>query len=82
MHVKTTKFDEAIGWYGAIVILLAYALVSYNFIVADSIFYQFLNISGGIGLLWIAYKKHVTQSVLLNIVWIMIGIIALLKILF
>ncbi len=73
---------EVAGWYGAIVILLSYALVSFSLIPADSVIYQLMNITGCIGLLVIAYVKKVYQSVALNIIWGLIGVVALLKILF
>jgi hypothetical protein len=41
--------DEIIGWYGTAAILLAYALVSFNFLSASSIIYQVINFTGAGG---------------------------------
>ena len=36
---------HAIGWCGAIIVLLAYALVSVSKVEGDSVFYQVLNLT-------------------------------------
>ena len=73
---------ETFGWYGAAAILGAYALVSFSFITANGLIFQLLNLTGALGLMAIAYHKKVYQSVVLNIVWSIIGIIAILNIIF
>ena len=82
MKNKTDIFFEIIGWYGTFAVILGYALVSYMIISPLGIMFQFLNISGAIGLIVISYKKKVWQSVSLNIIWAVIGLIALIRILF
>ena len=72
---------EILGWYGMIAVIVAYGLVSYSIINGDSALFQLLNITGSFWLLTIAWVKKVYQSVALNIVWAIIGIIALAKIL-
>ena len=73
-------FSEILGWYGCIAILGAYGFVSFSLIAAEGLVYQFLNITGSVGLLIIAYRKKVYQSVLLNIIWAIIGIVAVIRI--
>lgn len=73
---------EIAGWYGAIAIVFAYFLVSMDIVASDGAIYQLLNLSGAIGLISIALVKHVKQSVVLNIFWSAIAIIALLRISF
>jgi hypothetical protein len=75
-------FSEIFGWYGAIAILGAYALVSFSFITADGLIFQLLNLTGALGLLAIGYYKKVYQSVVLNIIWSIIGILAIANIIF
>lgn len=70
---------ELFGWYGFLALMMAYALVSFKIISGDSWIYQLLNLTGSIGLLLIAVNKKVYQSVVLNIIWSMIGIIAIIK---
>lgn len=73
--------DESIGWYGAFVTILAYALVSFGYLQSSMFSYQILNIMGTFGLLYIAFKKKIYQSVATNVVWGAIAIIALVNIL-
>lgn len=64
-----------------IALIAAYALASFSIISADGLAYQLLNLTGSLGLLVIAAVKGVTQSVLLNLFWMAIGVVALAKIL-
>ena len=80
--IKTSKFTEACGWYGMLALILGYALVSFNAIPAEGVAFQLLNLTGGLGLIIVAASKRVIQSVILNIFWATIGIIALLRALF
>ena len=73
--------DESIGWFGTFVVILAYALVSLGYVSSSAFSYQILNLMGAFGLLYIAFKKNVYQSVAINLVWGAIAIIALIKIL-
>ncbi|MEI7539822.1 MAG: hypothetical protein WCJ36_03635 [Candidatus Saccharibacteria bacterium] len=68
---------EIIGWCGAVAILLAYILVSAKIISASGYLYQLLNLGGAIGMLVIAFVKKVEQSVVINIIWAIIAIIAI-----
>jgi len=70
---------EAIGWYGAAAVLLAYALVSFNIISPHGWIYQLLNFTGAIGVLVISYMKRAKQPALLNFVWAVIAFIALIQ---
>ncbi len=75
-------YAEIVGWYGAIAIILAYALVSFGAITPTSPTYQLLNLTGATGVIIISYAKNVKQSVILNIFWACIAIFALIGILF
>jgi len=67
------------GWYGVLAILSAYALVSFDVIVTDSYAYQILNLTGALGIIFQAASKKDHQPVVLNVVWAVIAIIAILK---
>jgi hypothetical protein len=82
LKLKPNTFTELCGWYGMSALIVAYALASFGIIQGNGIAYQVLNISGGIGLMIIAAAKNVVQSVLLNIFWIIIGLTAIINILF
>ena len=70
---------EAVGWYGAAAVLLAYALVSFNIISPHGWIYQLLNFTGAAGVLVISYMKHAKQPALLNFVWAIVAFVALVQ---
>lgn len=72
-----SRIIEAIGWYGVAAILLAYVLVSFDVIAAQSWEYQLLNLTGASGVLVISYMKQARQPALLNLVWAVIALAAL-----
>lgn len=76
------KIAEVLGWYGAIVIVLAYALVSFNAIPADGWIFQLLNLTGAAGIIVISVIKGVRQSVALNIFWAIIALVAIIRLVF
>lgn len=82
MSKKKNIKVEIIGWYGAIAILLAYILVSFEFITASGAIFQLLNLTGAIGIIIISIYKNVVQSVVLNIFWAGIAIVAILRLFF
>mgnify|MGYP001568079435 CR=1 FL=1 len=79
--LKPNKYTEIAGWYGMLAILGAYALVSFKLVKSDSLVFQLLNLTGAIGLIIVAASKGVTQSVILNIFWGAVALIALFSIL-
>jgi len=70
-------FAEIAGWYGAGAILAAYALVSFEILDSDGLLFQLLNLTGAIGIIVIASYKKVAQSIVLNVVWSIVAIIAI-----
>jgi hypothetical protein len=72
------KLIQVFGWYGVVAILLAYALVSFEVILPTHPAYQILNITGSLGLFCEAWSRRDKQPAVLNIVWILVGIIAIL----
>jgi len=74
------KLAEIAGWYGAVAIVLAYALVSFQVVPSNGYVFQLLNLTGAAGIIVISATKRVGQSVALNAFWALIAIIALIKI--
>jgi hypothetical protein len=72
---------EIAGWYGAAAILSAYTLVSFDIVAGDGLVFQLLNLTGAVGIMVIAIYKKVLQSVVLNIIWSAIAIVAIIAIL-
>lgn len=75
------KLTEALGWYGVIAIISAYALVSFSVFSATSIWYQLLNATGAIGIAVISFRKRTYQPGILNVVWALIALFAMVNIL-
>lgn len=72
-------FAEFAGWYGIAAILSAYVLVSFGVLDGTSIIYQVLNLSGAVGVIIVSIVKKVTQTLVLNIVWVGIACVGLAK---
>lgn len=77
IKIKSTKFTEFCGWTGMILILLAYGLLSFAIIESNSVVFQALNLVGALGFIVVAASKGVKQSVIINIIWSAIALIAL-----
>jgi hypothetical protein len=65
---------EILGWFGVVLILSAYLLVSFKYLVAGSFMYFILNVVGGTSMMVYAYYKKSYQPLLLNFVWVTIAI--------
>lgn len=70
---------EIVGWIGAVVILIAYALLSSGRRTGRSRLYQGMNIVGAIGFVINGWYNGALPSAVLNIVWIGIALYALMK---
>jgi hypothetical protein len=64
------------GWAGAIVLLLAYGMVSFKKLAPDSRWYQLLNAFGSACLIVNTVYHHAYPSAAVNVVWIMIALAA------
>ena len=64
---------DVVGWCGALVVLLAYALVSIRRVEGDSVLFQVLNISGAALLLANTFYWGAYPSAFVNTIWIGIG---------
>lgn len=76
------EFIELFGWYGMIAIVLGYALVSFSFLQPTDIIYQLLNGTGALGIVTVSFYKKAYQPAVLNIIWTLIALIAIINILF
>ena len=70
---------DAIGWAGAVGLLVAYAMVSYRRLEGDSAVYQLLNISGSLLLAanTIFYGSY--PSTFVNLIWAAIAAFSIVK---
>jgi hypothetical protein len=73
-------FIEVLGWYGMVSILLAYAFLSFEVVDSTSLMYQLLNATGAFGIILVSLKKRAYQPGVLNIIWLLIAVVAILRI--
>jgi len=70
---------EIIGWLGSLMVICAYAMNIFKKLSSDSITYYLLNILGSGFLIVNTIYHHAWPSAAINIIWIVVGISALLK---
>jgi hypothetical protein len=66
-------FVEAVGWAGAILILLAYLLLSAGKLTGQSLTYQLMNVFGAAGFIINGWWHRALPSAVLNVLWLLIG---------
>ncbi|MGH3097939.1 MAG: CBU_0592 family membrane protein [Streptosporangiales bacterium] len=69
---------DGAGWLGGIAVAVAYVLVATKRISPDARTFQLLNIVGGILLTATTVYRHALPNTVINIVWIVFGVYALL----
>ena len=67
------------GWVGALTILVAYYCVTNEILGARSYRYQCLNVLGSAGIATSALATHSLPSVGLNVVWMLIACLSMLR---
>lgn len=70
------------GWYGTLAILLAFALSSFSLIKSTDLVYQLLNLTGALGIVAVSLYKQAYQPAVLNVIWMLIALVAIVKIFF
>lgn len=79
--MNTTKLAiDAIGWVGAIVLLLAYGALSFRRIGAATWLYQGANAAGSVCLVLNTLYYRAFPSAFVNLIWIAIALTAGMKI--
>ena len=67
---------EVVGWCGAVLILLAYLLLSSERLTGQSLVYQGMNVVGAAGFVVNGWWHGAIPSASLNVLWLLIGAIA------
>jgi len=70
---------EVCGWLGGLVLISAYALVSFGRISARGGVFQSLNLVGSLMLAANSGWHHAWPSASVNLIWIGVGVVALLR---
>jgi len=71
---------EVAGWAGASLILLGYLLITAGKLTGQSAVYQWMNVVGAAGFIVNGWWHGAIPSAALNVVWMLIGAVALLRI--
>jgi hypothetical protein len=71
---------EIAGWGGAGLILLGYLLISLGKLDGQSAVFQWINVFGGAGFVINAWWHGAVPVVALNLIWVLIGAVALIRI--
>ncbi|MDP8913131.1 MAG: hypothetical protein M3N39_06105 [Pseudomonadota bacterium] len=72
---------ETAGWAGALLILAAYLLLSMGKVNGRSALYQAMNVVGAAGFIVNGWYHGALPSAVLNVIWMLIGAVALWRIL-
>lgn len=72
-------FIEIAGWSGAVVILIAYGLLSADRLSSKSSLYQWMNVVGAAGFVVNSGAKGAYPSAVLNMIWIAIAVFAVIR---
>jgi hypothetical protein len=70
---------DIIGWIGSVLVVLAYGLNIYKMLASDSVLYCVLNITGSACLIVNTLYHHAMPSAVVNMIWVFIALIALVK---
>lgn len=71
---------EILGWSGALLLLIAYGLLSSGKLRSQNVRYQAMNIIAGVCLIINAVSNSAWPFVVLNIVWALVGVITVIRI--
>ena len=73
------RVADGAGWLGMALIVTAYLLVSLEVLGPDGLPYQLMNLIGATALIAISWIRGVVQGVILNMVWVAIAILGLVR---
>lgn len=81
-HLRRNQLAEAFGWVGTVFVLGAYALISLDIINSNSVLYHALFLVGSAGLAVITYRHRAFQSFTVNLTFVGLATIAIIRLLF
>lgn len=71
---------EILGWIGSAAVLVAYGMNSIQKLKSDSMIFYLLNLFGGLFLIVYTVYKAAYASTFINVVWVIIAVIAMIKV--
>ena len=81
-HLPKSQLAEAYGWFGSVLILVAYALLSLGIIDSESPAYHAMFFIGSTGLALITYRHRAFQSFMVNVIFTVLALVALIRLLY
>ena len=78
-HLPKSNLAEIIGWFGAIAILIDYALLSFGILTSESVIYHVIFMIGCIGLAIVTYRHKAFQSVTVNTIFTLLALLAIIR---
>jgi hypothetical protein len=72
-------FIDLIGWSGAVLVVGAYLLNSFGRLSATDLRYQLMNLAGGLFFIVNTAFLKAYPSMVVNIIWVLIALMALLR---
>ena len=79
-HLPKNIFAEGFGWVGSIMILAAYALLSFGLVSSNAVIYHILFLIGSSGLAVVTYRHRAYQSFIVNVFFTTLALIALIRV--
>lgn len=76
---KPTKVEDALGWLATLLMISAYVLSLSKLMSPQSVAYILMNLVGGAGLAYIAFRYKNYQLVVVNGVWAIVSAIAFVR---
>ena len=70
---------QSAGWIGTILIVLAYFLISRQYLTGKSKIYQFMNLFGAIGVGINVFHQEAWPALALQVTWAVIAIVSLIR---
>jgi hypothetical protein len=78
--VSSLVLFDGLGWVGAICVLVPYALVSTGRLAGTALSFRVLNIAGGVLLMLNTWYHQAFPSMIVNVIWIAIGLYSMMRI--
>ncbi len=79
---RTSFIENILGWFGVLLVLGAYILVSFDVVSAQSALFQGLMLLGSLGIMLVAYRRRDTQPLILNLIFALVALVSLVRIAF
>ena len=77
--MSTSIIVECIGWIGAIIVLIAFFMISTHRTDADKPIFHWLNVIGAIGLIIHTCYNSAFPSAFVNVIWVGVAVFSLIK---